>query len=87
VWTIEEKRETFVDLVANGRLPGRIVEKRKGRSGVWDWEVERTVILADLKDEHLQFLIDQRSDLFDFLPMIYERMPPTEHIERTPRDR
>jgi hypothetical protein len=57
VWFTDKKRKAFVQLVQTGELPGRIVEPREGRSGVWDEKVEQTVILGDLKEEHLKLII------------------------------
>lgn len=77
VWTSDRKREAFVDLVATGQLPGRIVEKFDGRSGLFDMSVSQTVILGDLKDEHFRLIVDQRSQLFDIVPTwILARLPP-----------
>jgi hypothetical protein len=80
VWMTEQNREAFVDLVTTGKLPGRTVEKRKGRSEVVEMATEQTVILGDLKDEHLSLLGERPGALFDFLPWVVQRLPPTEPI-------
>lgn len=77
VWTSDRKREAFVDLVATGQLPGRVVEKLDGRSGLFNMTVGQTVILGDLKDEHYRLIVGQRSELFDIVPTwILTRLPP-----------
>ena len=77
MWTSDRKREAFVDLVATGQLPGRIVEKLNGRSGLFDMAVGQTVILGDLKEEHLRLIVERRSELFDIVPTwILVRLPP-----------
>jgi hypothetical protein len=78
VWMTDEKRKAFVALVEAGRLPGRIVEARKGRSGVWSEEVEQTVILGDLAEADVKLIIERRGELFDLVPWVIERLPPTE---------
>ena len=78
VWMTNVKRKAFVELVEAGRLPGRIVEARKGRSGVWNKEVEQTVILGDLSEADLKLIIERRGELFDLVPWVIERLPPTE---------
>lgn len=86
VWTTDGANQAFADLVASGQLPGRIVEKREGKSGAFDFTVEQTVILGDLKEEHLQLILERRGVLFDFLPMVYVRLPPTDHAEKARKD-
>jgi hypothetical protein len=82
VWTSDRKREAFVDLVATGELPGRIVEKLDGRSGLFDMTVGQTVILGDLKEKHLRLIVARRSELFDIVPTwILVRLPPKEPDE------
>ena len=78
VWMTDAKRKAFVELIEAGRLPGRIVEARKGRSGVWSEEVEQTVILGDLSEANLKLIIERRGELFDLVPWVIERLPPTE---------
>jgi hypothetical protein len=80
VWMTESHRDAFIDLVASGQLPGRIVEGRRGNSGTWNVSTEQTVILGDLQAEHLKFIFEHRGTLFDFEPSIIQRLPPTEPI-------
>lgn len=80
VWMTQSHRDAFIDLVASGQLPGRIVERRWGNSGTWNVSTEQTVILGDLQPEHLKFIFEHRGTLFDFEPSIIQRLPPTEPI-------
>ncbi len=80
VWMTDAKRQVFVELVQTGQLPGRIVEAREGRSGIWGEKLEQAVILGDLKQEHLNLIISRRGELFDLVPWVIERLPPTEPI-------
>lgn len=82
VWMTEGHRDAFVDLVASQQLPGRIVEQREGKSGVWSLESKQTVILGYLQAEHLKLIFERRGALFDFEPWIIQRVPPTEPILR-----
>lgn len=77
VWFPFAQNEVFARMVERGELPGRIVAPAAGRSALLGERTERTVILEDLSDEHLQMIIDRRGQLFDLsTTFVYERVWP-----------
>jgi len=76
VWFTHPKRDAFEDLVRSGALPGRVVEQRRGHSSVWGVNVEQTVILEGLAEQHLKLIIERRGELFDLIPVVMERRAP-----------
>jgi hypothetical protein len=83
IWLTDKTRPAFVELVRKGELPGRIVDKTKGRSVTLDSEVEQTLILEGLTDEHLRLIIDRMGELFELTPsFILERLGTVERNQQ-----
>lgn len=76
VWFPFAQNEAFAGMVRRGELPGRFVAAA-GRSALLGEGTEQTVILENLTDEHLQWIIDRRGQLFDLsMTFVYERVWP-----------
>jgi hypothetical protein len=86
VWFTDGSRDRFAALVEQGTLPGRITDKRDGRSGALDLGVQQTVILGDLRKEDLDLITGDR--FLEFfggrMPFILERLGPAERSHPQP---
>lgn len=81
IWMTNENKQAFVDLAASGELPGQTLElTRGGQSGVINVETDQTFILGRLTDAHLHLMVSRRAQLFNFVPWVIQRVPPTESL-------
>ncbi|GAB4473584.1 MAG: hypothetical protein OHK0044_17820 [Burkholderiaceae bacterium] len=75
VWFPFAQNVVFARMIERGEWTGRIVAPAAGRSAPLGERTERTVILEDLSDAHLQLIMDRRGRLFDrSTTFVYERV-------------
>jgi hypothetical protein len=79
LWYTNMRNSVFEAMVRDGRLPGKVVPRRSGRSGIVG-DVEQTVILQGIDGAGLDFIIEHRYELFELdsprLLTRIRRLPP-----------